>query len=64
MQQADHVAAVEHHLKRMCEVEKMNEQWFNDGRIAIQDVLVSRFYRLQAEIRLERARSDLKKTDR
>jgi RNA polymerase sigma factor (sigma-70 family) len=63
-QQADHVAAVEHHWKRMREVEKMNEQWFNDGRIAIQDVLVSRFYRLQAEIRLERARSDLKKTDR
>jgi hypothetical protein len=61
---ADHVAAVEHHWKRMREIEKVNEERFNDGRIAIQDVLESRFYRLQAEIRLERARSELKKTDR
>jgi hypothetical protein len=63
-QQTDHVAALEHHWRRMREVEKVNNERFNDGRIAIQDVLESRFYRLQAEIRLERARSELKKENR
>jgi RNA polymerase sigma factor (sigma-70 family) len=61
---ADHVAALENHWKRMREIEKVNEERFNDGRIAIQDVLACRSYRLQAEIRLERARSERKKESR
>ena len=61
---ADQVVAIESHWKRMRQIEKVNEERFDAGRIPIQDVLQSRFYRLQAEIRLERARSDLPKSDR
>jgi hypothetical protein len=57
----DHVAALEHHLKRVREIEKLNDQRGRQGRVAIQNVLEPRFYRLQAEIRLERARRDLAK---
>ena len=61
---AHQVVAIENHWKRMRQIEKANEERFDAGRIPIQDVLESRFYRLQAEIRLERARSDLAKPDR
>jgi outer membrane protein TolC len=63
-ERAEQVKAIESHWKRLREIEKVNEERFDAGRIPIQDVLESRFYRLQAEIRLERARSDLTKPDR
>jgi RNA polymerase sigma factor (sigma-70 family) len=60
-QKADHVTALENQWKRMREVEKVNDERFRYGRISVSEALDSRFYRLQAEIRLERAKADLGK---
>jgi hypothetical protein len=62
-EKAGHVAALEQHSKRLREIETVNEQRGGEGRLDIQDVLESRFYRLQAKIRLERARRGLAKQD-
>jgi hypothetical protein len=48
--------ALENHWKRMRQVEEVNKERFQAGRIPIQDLSESTFYRLQAEIWLERAR--------
>jgi RNA polymerase sigma factor (sigma-70 family) len=61
---ADQVVAIENHWKRMRQIEKENDERFHAGRIPIQDALASRFYRVQAEIHLERARSELIKQRR
>jgi RNA polymerase sigma factor (sigma-70 family) len=53
----DQVAALENHFKRMRVVEQVNEARFQAGRIAVQDLAQSTFYRVQAEIWLERAKA-------
>jgi WD40 repeat protein len=64
-QKADHVAALLDHLKRMREIERVNNERFRKPLwpwpLLIQEVLAPRFYRLQGEIRLEHARRDLAK---
>jgi RNA polymerase sigma factor (sigma-70 family) len=46
----DRVATLEHHLKRMQEIEKVNQARFDAGRIALGDLAQSRFFRIQAEV--------------
>src|SRR5262249_25367116 len=53
---ADQIAACEAHLNRMKEIENVNRQRFNAGRIGIQDLAESTYYRIEAEIWLERAK--------
>jgi hypothetical protein len=55
---ADHLVALENHVKRMRAVEETEVARFQAGRISIQELAESRFHRLQAEIQLERARED------
>jgi RNA polymerase sigma factor (sigma-70 family) len=54
---ADHLLALEHHLKRMQEIEKLNQERFDAGRIAIGDLAQSRYFRIQAELWFEQARA-------
>jgi hypothetical protein len=61
---ADHVAAIEHHFQRMREIERVNNERFQANRISMKDVAQSRFCRVHAEIRLERARRDLAREGR
>jgi hypothetical protein len=58
--EVDRIAALENHWKRMRNVEIVNRLRFEAHRIPIQDFMESRFYRIQAEIRLENARSQSK----
>jgi hypothetical protein len=55
---ADHIAALERQLRRLREVEKTNEERFEAGRIAIQDLWESRYHRVQAELALERLKAN------
>jgi hypothetical protein len=54
---ADQVAAWETHRRRMKDVYQINMFRFQAGRVAIQDVAQSDYYRLDAEIGLERAKA-------
>ena len=56
---AHKLAALEAHWQRAKSVEKMSQERFDAGRIGIQDVAQSRFYRIRAEIQLERAKAGL-----
>jgi RNA polymerase sigma factor (sigma-70 family) len=47
------VGALERYLRRMRELEKINQARYDAGRIAIQDLAEPRYYRLQAELWLE-----------
>jgi hypothetical protein len=58
--EADRIAALENHWKRMRNVETVNRERFELQRIPVQDFMESRFYRVQAEIRLENAKSQSK----
>src|SRR5262249_39219844 len=51
------LGALEHHLNRMKEVEKINQARFDAGRIQRHDLAQSRFYRIQAELWLEQAKA-------
>ena len=53
---ADRVAACEKHLKRMEHADAMIRAQFEAGRVHQGDAALGRFYRLDAEIRLERAK--------
>jgi RNA polymerase sigma factor (sigma-70 family) len=53
---ADQAAALENHWKRMKVLEDVNQARFDAGRVPIGDISQSKFYRIQAEIWLERAR--------
>jgi hypothetical protein len=53
----DVVAVLEAQLQRTRDVETVNQSRFDAGRISIQDLEQSRFYRIRAEIRLERAKA-------
>jgi RNA polymerase sigma factor (sigma-70 family) len=56
-ERAAHLAALEHQLARMRETEKINEEWFRDGRIPIQDVWEPRHERIRTELALERLKA-------
>jgi RNA polymerase sigma factor (sigma-70 family) len=53
----DQIAALEKYLERIKSMNEINEGRFNAGRIAIQDVAQTRFYRYDAELWLERAKA-------
>jgi hypothetical protein len=57
LNRADQIAALEKHFTLMKEVQEINEERFRDGRIPIQDVKEAEYYRLDAEIQLERAKA-------
>jgi RNA polymerase sigma factor (sigma-70 family) len=54
---ADHVAALERHVRRLRDIEKVNEERFNAGRIYIHDVWEPRYHRVHTELALERLKS-------
>jgi hypothetical protein len=58
----DHVTAWEAHRQRMQAVYEINLVRYNAGRINVQDLAQSDYYRLDAEIGLERAKAGLKKS--
>jgi len=59
---ADQITAWESHLQRMQQVYLINLDRYNAGRITLQDLKQAEFYRFDAEIGLERAKADLKKS--
>jgi RNA polymerase sigma factor (sigma-70 family) len=56
---ADRIAAWEGHLQRMQQTYLTNLERFNTGRITTQDLKVAEYYRLDAEIGLERAKAQV-----
>ena len=52
------LAALDHHLRRMRNVERINKDRFEAGRIPLHDFAQARFYRAQAELWLEQAQSN------
>jgi RNA polymerase sigma factor (sigma-70 family) len=57
------LAALKAHFDRMKSAEDVNLQRFNDGRIPVQDVVEAKYYRLEAEIWLEKAKAGKFKLD-
>jgi hypothetical protein len=57
---ADHVAAWDTHRQRMQAVYEINLERYNAGRLPFQDLEDSNYYRLDAEIGLERAKARVK----
>lgn len=55
---ADQIAAIEAYLDLLKSVEQQVKQWFDAGRVQLQDYKVSEYYRLDAEIMLERAKAN------
>jgi RNA polymerase sigma factor (sigma-70 family) len=53
----DQVAALEAHWQRMKQIEELNKKRFDAGRIGIQDYAESKYYRLEAEVWLEKAKA-------
>lgn len=51
---ADHLIAAESHFRRMKDVHEINENRYQAGRIPISDLKETEYYRLEAEIWLER----------
>jgi hypothetical protein len=56
-QKTHQIAAAEKHLRLLKEVEKANKERFEAGRVSVQDYAQSKYYRLEAEIWLERAKA-------
>jgi RNA polymerase sigma factor (sigma-70 family) len=54
---ADQIAAMEKQVQVLTEVEKVNQARFDARRIPLMDMAQARFNRLDAEIRLERAKA-------
>lgn len=54
---AERVAALEHHLTRMKDIEQTNKDRLDQGRISRQDFLETKFYRLGAERALDREKA-------
>jgi RNA polymerase sigma factor (sigma-70 family) len=54
---ADQVAALENHWRRMKVLVEVNQERFDAGRVPIADLSQTKFYRIQAEIALERAKA-------
>jgi RNA polymerase sigma factor (sigma-70 family) len=59
---ADHVAAWESHWQRMNQVYLINLGRYNAGRISVQDLKEAEYYRIDAEIGVERAKAQLKQS--
>jgi hypothetical protein len=55
------VTALANHLRRMSEIEKVSKERFDAGRIGVQDYRAAQYWRLEAEIWLERALQEGKK---
>jgi RNA polymerase sigma factor (sigma-70 family) len=55
---ADHIAAWEAHFRRMKEIEEVAKARFDAGTLAPEDYYRIRYFRLDAEIGLERAKGD------
>jgi hypothetical protein len=53
---ADLLVCLENHLHRVQQVEKITQLKIDAGSTALQDLNQSKFYRVQAEILLERAK--------
>jgi RNA polymerase sigma factor (sigma-70 family) len=54
---ADQIAALEAYFKLMKEIEEVNQARYDAGRVGIDDLAQSKYYRLEAEIWLERAKA-------
>lgn len=54
---ADHIAALEAHWQRMKQIEEIDQERFNSGRIPVQDLAQSKYNRLEAEVWLEKAKA-------
>jgi RNA polymerase sigma factor (sigma-70 family) len=54
--QEERIAAWQAHLDRLAEVERVNKDRYEVGRISSQDYQASRFWRLEAELGLARAK--------
>jgi RNA polymerase sigma factor (sigma-70 family) len=61
MKKADQITAWESHLHRMQQVYLINLDRYNAARISLQDLKQAEYYRIDAEIGLERAKEELKK---
>jgi hypothetical protein len=59
----EQLSALKAHLERMKNVQDIDQQRFNEGRISIEDLSQSKYYRLEAEIWLERAKMGKVKLD-
>src|SRR5262249_2269685 len=53
----DQISALEAYLKLTKDIEEVNQARFDAGRITIADLAESKYYRLEAEIWLERAKA-------
>ncbi len=53
----DRIAALDAHFERMKEIESENQRRFDAGKVNIMDLAQAKFYRLDAEIELERAKA-------
>jgi outer membrane protein TolC len=54
---ADQLAALDAYLKRAKHLEELNKQRYDEGRLSRADMSQSTYYRLEAEILLERAKA-------
>jgi outer membrane protein TolC len=59
----DQLAALKAHFDRMKAAEDLNQERFGAGRIAVQDLQQTKYYRLEAEIWLEKAKMGKFKLD-
>ena len=59
----DQFAALKAHFDRMKAAEDLNQERFGAGRIAVQDLQQTKYYRLEAEIWLEKAKMGKFKLD-
>jgi hypothetical protein len=57
-EKSNQLAALEHHLGCMRESENVSQARFDAARIAIMDLAQPQFYRIQAELWLEQAKSN------
>ena len=57
------LSALKAHLERMKNVQDIDQQRFDEGRISVEDLSQSKYYRLEAEIWLERAKMGKVKLD-
>jgi hypothetical protein len=53
----DQLVALQNHWRRMKETEKVVQWRFDNGMVPTQDLAEAKFYRLQAEIWMERAKA-------
>jgi RNA polymerase sigma factor (sigma-70 family) len=60
---ADQLAALQAHLDRMKKILDINQQRFEDGKESMENVVEAKYYRLEAEIWLERAKAGKLKLD-